>query len=135
MLTTLIGQLASDAVPGDELILKRGTTPLRIGERERYLYYIHSGLMALQRQEEQLIIVRLGYGGGVLNSLASFLSGEPSEYELAVLRETRVKRIHHHTIQALIHGNKEVKEMYIKTLESAIVDMVERETDVLINSP
>mgnify|MGYP003537891681 FL=1 len=76
----LLGSLHSKAVPK---VLNKGEFLLRAGEIERNLYYIESGAVRafyLSEFEEQTI--RLGYEGSIINSLASFLKGTPSEFYL-----------------------------------------------------
>ena len=129
----LLGSLHSKAVPK---VLNKGEFLLRAGEIERNLYYIESGAVRafyLSEFEEQTI--RLGYEGSIINSLASFLKGTPSEFYLEPIRKTKLLVISKENFFEVVEESEESRQQYSRLLELLITQLIEREIDLLTTSP
>lgn len=109
---------------------------LREGEIEKYVYYVESGavrLSFLSEFEDQS--VRLGYPGSMIMSLASYLNGTPSEFSLEAIRKTTVRMIPKEVVEEIVYRNPENMKGYIGMLETVITQQIDREVDLLTNSP
>lgn len=117
-------------------VFNKGDVLLRTGDIENNLYFIKDGtvkLCYLNEEEEQ--IIRLGYNGSIINSLASFLSQQPSDFYIEAVRKTEVIVILKSELDHLISENTDNLKEYTKFLEELLVQQVQREIDVLITSP
>jgi CRP/FNR family transcriptional regulator, anaerobic regulatory protein len=106
------------------------------GDIERSVYRIESGLarvFLLTEFEEQTI--RFGYKGSILNSLASFLTGRPSEFYIDALRKTTIASISREKFISLVHSDVDTLKSYTLMLETLITQQIEREIDLLTASP
>jgi CRP/FNR family transcriptional regulator, anaerobic regulatory protein len=121
---------------GTKKELVKGQFLIREGEIEKNLYLIESGLVRvflLSEFEEQTI--RFGYSGSMINSLASFIKGSPSEFYIESLRKSTVRVISKDQVQKLAYENEESQRGYIALLELSITQQIEREIDLLTASP
>jgi CRP/FNR family transcriptional regulator, anaerobic regulatory protein len=114
----------------------KGEMLLREGEVEKHLYYVQDGavrIFLLTALEEQTI--RFGYQGSFINSLSSFISGNPSEFYIETLRKTTVWVLPKTAVVALVQSNPQYQQQYSQFLELLITKLVEREIDLLTASP
>ncbi len=117
-------------------VVSKGEFLLRAGEIERNLYYIERGAVRafyLSEFEEQTI--RLGYEGSIINSLASFLKGTPSEFYLEPIRKTKLLVISKEQFMKVVEDSEESRQQYSRLLELLITQLIEREIDLLTTSP
>lgn len=116
-----------EAVP-----FKKGDILTREGSVEKNLFFIENGAVKIYYQSElNEHIVRLGYNGSILNSLTSFLNQTPFELIIEVIRETKVKILK----RAQVVNIMENSTGYEKFLEKLIIEQLEREIDLLQDSP
>jgi CRP-like cAMP-binding protein len=105
------------------------------GSIDTNLYYIESGslrIFVLEDYEEQTI--RFGYKENLIVSLDSFLTGKPSDLSIQAIKKTVVKVITKEQIDNFLE--KENKQnLWTKILENLIIQQMEREIDILTNSP
>ncbi len=121
---------------GKTISLNKGDFLIREGEIETHLYYIQSGAVrAFYQSEHQDYTIRFGYEGNIINSLASFISHQPSELFIAALKKTKVKAISKAQLQNFIHSSTQHLEAYSQLIEQLVVQQIEREIDLLIESP
>ena len=114
------------------MIYKKGDFLLTEGQVENYIYFIVDGAVKLcYISEHHHKIIRLGYTGSYINSLSSFLNGKPSEFCIEAIRKTEVKRISKEAIQTLAKESSD----YSKFLENLLVNQIDREIDLLTDSP
>lgn len=105
------------------------------GTIDTNIYYIESGSLRvffLDDCEEQ--IIRFGYTGNLIASLDSFLTGAPSPFFIQALKKTVIRVI----TKAQIDNFLEIETnriLWTKILENLIVQQMEREIDILTNSP
>lgn len=121
---------------GKKRICSRGELLLKEGEIEKNLYYIESGavrVFLLSAHEEQTI--RLGYEGSIINSLSSFLKGNPSEFYVEAIRKTTLKVLSKAALSDIVNKNIESLNGYNSLLETVIAQQMEREIDLLTISP
>lgn len=114
----------------------KGDHIIREGQVEQSLYVIESGAVRVFRVtefEEQTI--RFGYEGSIITSLSSFITGKPSEFYIETLRKTTLKIISKNQLMQIANENIESLHQYNKLLEALIVQQMEREVDLLTESP
>ena len=99
------------------------------------VYYVESGslrIFVLDGYDEQ--IIRFGYQGNIIVSLDSFLTGKPSDFYIQAIKKTVVKVITKSQIEDFLKIESN-KSWWTKLLESLILQQMEREIDILTNSP
>lgn len=106
------------------------------GSMDDTIYFVESGSLRLfvldDKDEEQ--IIRFGYRQNLIVSLDSFLTGRPSDLCIQAIKKTVVKIITKKQIDQFlkIEANK---NLWISILENLVVQQMEREIDILTNSP
>ncbi|MDL2144227.1 Crp/Fnr family transcriptional regulator [Flavobacterium tructae] len=105
------------------------------GSIDDNIYFVESGslrLFVLDDDEEQ--IIRFGYQQNLIVSLDSFLTGKPSDLCIQAIKKTVLKVITKKQIDQFlkIEANK---NLWITILENLVVQQMEREIDILTNSP
>ena len=114
----------------------KGDYVIREGQVEQSLYLIESGAVRVfhvTEFEEQTI--RFGYQGSVITSLSSFITGDPSELYMEALRKTTLRAVQRNKLFEVVNENTENQRIYIGMLERLIVQQMEREVDLLTESP
>lgn len=99
------------------------------------LYYIESGslrIFVLDNYEEQNI--RFGYKENLITSLDSFLTGKPSDLYIQAIKKTVVKVITKEQIDKFLETENN-QNLWTKILENLVVQQMEREINILTNSP
>jgi CRP-like cAMP-binding protein len=105
------------------------------GSIDTNIYYVESGslrVFILNEYEEQTI--RFGYKENLIVSLDSFLTGNPSDFFIQAIKKTELKVITKKQIDEFLTADKN-KILWTKILESLILQQMEREIDILTNSP
>jgi CRP-like cAMP-binding protein len=105
------------------------------GSIDTNLYYVESGslrIFVLDDDEEHTI--RLGYKENLIVSLDSFLTGKPSDLYIQAIKKTVVKVVTKEQIDLLLK-NETNQNLWKKILENLVVQQMEREIDILTNSP
>lgn len=105
------------------------------GSVDTNVYFIESGslrIFVLDNYEEQ--VIRFGYKDNLVVSLDSFFTGKPSDLYIQAIKKTVIKVI---TKQQLDHflSIDANEKIWIQILENLIVQQLEREIDLLTNSP
>lgn len=105
------------------------------GSIDNNLYYIESGslrIFVLDDYEEQTI--RFGYKENLIVSLDSFLTGKPSDLYIQAIKKTVVKVITKEQIEKFLKTENN-RNLWTKILENLVLQQMEREIDILTNSP
>ena len=105
------------------------------GSIDTNLYYIESGslrIFVLDDYEEQTI--RFGYKENLIVSLDSFLTGKPSDLYIQAIKKTVVKVITKEQIEKFLETENN-RNLWTKILENLVLQQMEREIDILTNSP
>jgi CRP-like cAMP-binding protein len=105
------------------------------GSIDTNVYYIESGslrVFVLDDYEEQTI--RFGYKENLIVSLDSYLTGKPSVFFIQAIKKTVVKVI---TKQQMDNFLKQESNRlwWMGVLENLVLQQLEREIDILTNSP
>lgn len=99
------------------------------------IYFVESGslrIFVLDDYEEQNL--RFGYKENLVVSLDSFLTGKPSNLFIQALKKTVLKVITKSQIENFLNTENN-RILWMSILENLAVQQLEREIDILTNSP
>lgn len=105
-------------------------------ETDANIYFIENGsvcIFMMDGDEER--IIRFGYTGNIIVSLDSFLSGKPSDFYIRAIKKTKVRIASKTDFYAFIQSSDENLKLWTLILEDLVLQQIEREKDLLINSP
>ena len=105
------------------------------GSIDTNLYYIESGslrIFVLDDYEEQTI--RLGYKENLIVSLDSFLSNKPSDLFIQAIKKSVIKVISKQQFDTFLE-TEDNRKLWTKILADLVIQQMEREIDILTNSP
>lgn len=118
-----------------EITIERNEFLKLKGSIDTNLYYVESGslrIFVLDNYEEQTI--RFGYKENLIVSLDSFLTGKPSDLYIQAIKKTVVKVVTKKQIDIFLEKEKN-QNLWTKILENLVIQQMEREIDILTNSP
>ena len=105
------------------------------GSIDTNVYYVVSGslrVFVLDDCEEQTI--RFGYKENLIASLDSFLTGQPSDLCIQAIKKTVVKVIPKEQMDQFLKTEAN-RILWTNILENLVIQQMEREIDILTNSP
>lgn len=105
------------------------------GSIDTNIYYVENGslrVFILDEYEEQTI--RFGYKENLIVSLDSFLTGKPSDFFIQAIKKTTVKVVTKQQID-IFFKTAVNSNLWTNILERLILQQMEREVDLLTNSP
>ena len=105
------------------------------GSIDTNVYYVESGslrIFVLDDYEEQTI--RFGYKENLIVSLDSFLTDKPSDLYIQAIKKTVLKVITKEKITKFLETEKN-RSLWTNILENLVLQQMEREIDILTNSP
>lgn len=121
---------------GVEKTISKGDFLLREGEVERNVYCISSGAVRVfLLSEHEELTIRFGYEGSIINSLASFIKGTPSEFYIEAIRKTTLRIIDKPAFKDLVNSSPENLQQYADLMELLVTQQIDREIDLLTVSP
>jgi len=105
------------------------------GSVDTNIYYVESGsLSVFILDDDQEQIIRFGYQGNIIVSLDSYLTEKPSDFYIQAIKKTTVKVITKQQLDLFL--SKDTNNMlWTKILENLVLQQMEREVDILTNSP
>lgn len=119
-----------------EKTYERNEFILTEGKVENNIYVIKSGAVrAFLLTDIEELTIRFGYAGSIINSLASFIKKEPSQLYIQALRITKLAVIPRNHFEKVIAKNNDNLLAYNKLIESVLAEQIEREIDLLTQSP
>lgn len=118
-----------------QIVLERNEFLTVKGSIDTNVYYVESGslrIYVLDESEEQNI--RFGYKNHLLVALDSYFTGKPTNYYIQAIKKSVLKIVPKAQLeQYLSEHNRQV--FWYEMLENLIVQQLEREIDILTNSP
>lgn len=119
-----------------EIILKRNEYLGQINKRDSNVYFIESGSVkvCVQLQDAEQI-VRFGYPGNFLVYLDSFLSGAATKFIIQAIKETKLLVIEKSDFEKFLESSDPHQISLVKILEDLVQQQLEREIDLLTESP
>ncbi|MEM6963477.1 MAG: Crp/Fnr family transcriptional regulator [Bacteroidota bacterium] len=116
--------------------LSRGEYLKVEGSTDTNLYYIENGSLRIFREndfEEQTI--RLGYKNNFIAALDSYISEKPSELYIQAIKKSELKVVPKPAFQKWLESDPTHIELWLKITTQLIYEQLEREKDILTNSP
>ncbi len=132
----LLDEINSRNLWQKNVILKRNEYLKVAGSIDTNVYLIVSGslrIFVINEFEEHTI--RFGYRNNLIASLDSFISEQASNYYIQAIKETELKVIDKHTLIELINSSSALQRNWNSALEQIIIQLLEREQDILVSSP
>ena len=118
------------------LTLNRGDYLKKSGSTDTNIYYIEQGsVYVFITDETEERIVRFGYKGNIIVSLDSFLTETPSDFYIQAIKKTVVKIVSKKAFYHFIQEDEKYDGLWLKMLENLVLQQIEREKDLLIQSP
>ena len=100
------------------------------------IYFVESGSLQIYVLDDgEVRIVRFGYAHDLIVALDSFLTEKPSDFYIQALKKTTLKVISKKTFIQHIQQNDQTRQLWTKILEDLVLQQLEREKDLLTNSP
>jgi CRP/FNR family transcriptional regulator, anaerobic regulatory protein len=118
------------------LIIERNKYLKVKGSIDTNIYFVESGslrIFILDGVDEQ--IIRFGYSNDLIVALDSFLTEKPSDFYIQAIKRTIVKVIPKKKFLVFLNQSETNKIFWTKLLEELIIQQIEREKDILTNSP
>ena len=136
MTTQLFNQIDQNNLWKDTLYLKRNEYVIHSEKTDSNLYYVDSGSLKISvfiENEEK--IVRFGYQKNLITALDSFITGEPTKFQIQALKKTVLKVISKSEYIDFMHKTEENTALWNTILQQLILQQLEREIDLLTSSP
>jgi CRP/FNR family transcriptional regulator, anaerobic regulatory protein len=106
------------------------------GKVDQHIYFVESGAVRVFLQTEfEELTVRFGYSGSFITALSSFINGTPSEFYVQAIRATTVRVIAKAQFLEFIEKDVRYLQLYNAILEGLVIQQLEREIDLLTQSP
>jgi CRP-like cAMP-binding protein len=115
------------------IVLERGEFLVTPGVVDTHLYYIESGSVRIFILDEEEQNIRFGYRDNLITALDSLLSGKPTQFYIQALKKTTVKVIAKSQVDMFFET--EGRKTWNAALEDLILQQMEREVDLLTQSP
>jgi CRP-like cAMP-binding protein len=117
-------------------VLKRNEYLKIQGSIDTNIYFVQSGSLKkfiVNDFEEQIMC--FAYENELIVSIDSFLTEKPSEFYIQALKKTTVKVISKEAFYDFICKSERNNKIWTQILEDIIIKQIEREKDILENSP
>jgi CRP-like cAMP-binding protein len=106
------------------------------GKTENNIYFIESGTLKICYDlKEQEIIVGFGYKNTFIFDLPSFFTGQPSNFHIQAIKSSQLYGINKTDFYKLLDTNLAIAKYWRTRTELILLDLVEREIDILTTSP
>lgn len=132
----ILTEIISTNIFKKEIVLKRNEFLKMENTVDTNIYFVKSGslkISVLKETEEQ--IIRFGYDNNLIVALDSFLSGKKSEYIIQAIKKSTVLVAEKKDFMAFVYSSQENRNFYIQLLEDLVLQQLEREKDLLLDSP
>ena len=120
----------------DKIItLNRSEFLCKQGQTDTNIYFIESGSVKVSinlGEEEQ--IIRFGYRGNLVVALDSLLTGLATQFDIQAIKKCKIKVISKKQLEAYLNTENN-RLVWTEILEKLIVQQMEREVDLLTQSP
>lgn len=107
-----------------------------LAEKEINIYFIKKGAIKIFTEvEERQVILEFGYKGLCIFNLPSFFLEKPSDYYFEAIRDSELIGISKKNYYDFIESNLIFSNFWQKSIERLLLNFVEREVDILTQSP
>ncbi len=120
----------------NEVHLKRGDILLAPGTVDKHTYYVEEGVVRIFYQtESEEHTIRFAYQESIFASLYSVLGNVPTLFYYQALRKTRLRKVGYQELRDFMASQEEFKDWWTTIMEQLVLDQMEREIDLLTESP
>lgn len=115
--------------------LNRSEFLCKQGQTDTNIYFIESGSVKVSinlGEEEQ--IIRFGYRGNLVVALDSLLTDLATQFDIQAIKKCKIKVISKKQLEAYLNTENN-RLVWTEILEKLIVQQMEREVDLLTQSP
>lgn len=133
---TLVEKLNENNLWTGSLSLKRNEYLSVKGSKENNLYFVEEGslrIFMIDELEEHTI--RFGYKNSIITALDSFINEKPSNFYIQAIRKSELKYIDKKSYMEFLNNDIENIRLWHSILEGMILQLMEREVDILTSSP
>jgi CRP-like cAMP-binding protein len=134
-------QQLSDLIDEHELweyehLLQRGDYLVESGQVDSRIYLVLDGsLHTFIWQNNSELSIRFGYSGNLIAALDSFITETPTQLNIQALKQTTLSSLSKTTFMDFIHSNTERLDLWMQLQQLFILQMMQREQDLLTSSP
>ncbi|MDA7803382.1 Crp/Fnr family transcriptional regulator [Crocinitomix sp.] len=135
-LAEILNEIEAKELWERDLLVERNEFIIKAGEINTNLYFVESGsvnVFVVEQDEEQSI--RFGYQNSFFGALDSFLSDKPTHFYFQAIKQTYLKVISKIDFMELINQSEKLMWHWQQIMGELIVQQMERERDLLTNSP
>ncbi|WP_291724348.1 Crp/Fnr family transcriptional regulator [Bernardetia sp.] len=119
-----------------DITLSRNDILVRTGSTDNWIYYVESGALRIcVESENEIHTTRFAYRGSLVAVLDSFFRDTPTIYSIEAIRKSKVIRMNKNDFKAFVFADTEYTRLWQLLLEELILQQLEREIDLLHNSP
>ncbi len=132
----ILDKIISANIFKKEIILKRNEFLKAENSIDSNIYFVKNGslkISIINEGEEQ--IIRFGYDNNLIVALDSFISENKSDYVIQAIKKSTVLVAEKKNFMAFVNSSSENQNFYIRLLEDLVLQQLEREKDLLLDSP
>jgi len=119
-----------------KIILSRNEMLVQTGNIDNWIYYVESGALRIcVESENEIHTTRFAYRGSLVTVLDSFFRDVPTIYSIEAMRKSKVIRMNKNDFKEFVLANQEYTTLWRILLEELVLQQLEREVDLLNNSP
>lgn len=112
--------------------ISKGDKLLHAGQYCRHLYFLEAGLVKLSTHHEAREFVMRFFSEGMLFTVPdSLLRGNPSDYELVALEESRLAVLSYEDLENICNDSHQIETFFRKFLGIACMNMMQRINEML----
>lgn len=132
----IVALLEANGLFERSITVERGAFLKKGGSIDTNIYFVEDGslyIFIIDGEEEH--IIRFGYKGSIIVSLDSFLTGKPSGFYIQAIKKTKLRIATKKSFLQFIRQSPAHQELWVSMLEGLVLQQIEREKDLLIQSP
>jgi len=134
--TSILSRFAESGIFSALVKVKRNELLSRGGAINTDIYFIQSGTFRVYILDDgQERNIRFGYAGNIIVSMDSFLSGKPSDFYIQAIKKAEVRVAKKSDFEEFLKDEAGGENWWRMVLEDLVLQQVEREKDLLIQSP
>ena len=135
-LDELISRIGEAHLLTNKRSYQRSTFLVEPGQKDTNLYLIENGSVRIYFEDgEEEQIIRLGYGGDMIGALDSFITDGPTKLFIQTLKQTDLIALTKKSFLNFIESDISHFKLWNACLQLLFLDQLEREQDLLTQSP
>lgn len=136
VIQVLKNKISTENLWSKQITLQRNDYLIRAGAVEKYFYLIEEGTIRVYISEaKEELAIRFGYPNSIITALDSFFTGQPTRFNLQVIKKCKLLAIEKRAFNELMRSTNENQKLYLQLLEAFVIQQMEREIDILTSSP